>query len=72
MSSRPGELALANPARTRSGSSPSVDRPGPRVTVEPSSFVVVSETPANASTAASAQAALEAWYAPNSGRYTSA
>jgi hypothetical protein len=27
-----------------------------------------SETPANASTAASAQAALPAWYDPNSGR----
>ena len=52
-SSRPGVLTLANASRTRSASSISV----------PSS-----ETPANASTAASAQAALPAWKAPNTGR----
>src|SRR5579871_5965598 len=52
-SRRPGELAFANDSRTRSASSGA-----------PSS-----ETPANASTAASAQAALPAWCRPNSGRY---
>ena len=44
-SSRPGELTMANASRTRSSSSAAAS----------------SVTPANASTAASAQAALPAW-----------
>src|SRR5215468_10183965 len=62
-SSLPGELTLANPARTRSGSSAAELSPGPRV-IGPSD----SETPAYASTAASAHAAFPAWCSPNSGR----
>ena len=46
ISSRPGELTLANASRTRSPSSASPASPA---------------TPANASVAASAQAALPAW-----------
>ncbi len=53
VSSRPGEVTPAKAARTRSRSS------GPRSACAP---------PRNASTAASAQAALWAWWAPSSGR----
>ena len=54
-SSRPGEVAAANPSRTTSGSSWRVLAPAPR----------------NASTAASATAAFCAWWAPCSGMNTS-